>query len=79
MRVACKNRYHFITFMQMAVDDGGEGIILRKEGSLYEPGKSLSLLKVKVPLPSSAFLWVLCFFHSGGGGSNPAEGKPFFV
>ena len=35
-------------FVQNVVADGGEGIILRKCGSLYEPGRSYSLLKIKV-------------------------------
>jgi hypothetical protein len=35
-------------FIQNIVADGGEGIILRKCGSLYEPGRSFSLLKLKV-------------------------------
>lgn len=30
------------------VADGGEGLILRKHGSLYEHGRSLSLVKFKV-------------------------------
>eukprot|EP00026_Physarum_polycephalum_P001458 Phypoly_transcript_01460.p1 GENE.Phypoly_transcript_01460~~Phypoly_transcript_01460.p1 ORF type:complete len:826 (+),score=126.37 Phypoly_transcript_01460:385-2862(+) len=47
MRVACRSRYHLNDFMQLVVDEGGEGVILRKERSLYEHGKSLSLLKIK--------------------------------
>ena len=35
-------------FIQVIVPDGGEGIILRKCGSLYEHGRSFSLLKLKV-------------------------------
>lgn len=30
------------------IDNGGEGLVLRKPGSLYEYGRSASLLKLKV-------------------------------
>eukprot|EP00026_Physarum_polycephalum_P000813 Phypoly_transcript_00814.p1 GENE.Phypoly_transcript_00814~~Phypoly_transcript_00814.p1 ORF type:complete len:797 (+),score=105.00 Phypoly_transcript_00814:1557-3947(+) len=34
-------------FIQMIIDDGGEGIILRKVGSVYQHGRSRELLKLK--------------------------------
>eukprot|EP00026_Physarum_polycephalum_P004297 Phypoly_transcript_04315.p1 GENE.Phypoly_transcript_04315~~Phypoly_transcript_04315.p1 ORF type:complete len:712 (-),score=56.46 Phypoly_transcript_04315:8-2143(-) len=37
----------FRYFIQLITENGGEGIILRKRESLYEHGRSLSLLKVK--------------------------------
>lgn len=51
MRTACKNKTQFSYFMQNIVEEGGgEGLILRKARSVYEHGKSVSLLKLKVIL-----------------------------
>ena len=35
-------------FVSMIIEDGGEGVIMRRVGSLYEPGRSPSLIKLKV-------------------------------
>ena len=34
---------------QDIIEDGGEGVILRKVGSFYEHGRTSSLIKLKVP------------------------------
>lgn len=34
--------------LQHIIDNGGEGVILRKPKSLYEGGRSTSLIKLKV-------------------------------
>ena len=34
------------------IEDGGEGGILRRVGSFYEPGRTTTLLKLKVLHPS---------------------------
>eukprot|EP00026_Physarum_polycephalum_P004416 Phypoly_transcript_04435.p1 GENE.Phypoly_transcript_04435~~Phypoly_transcript_04435.p1 ORF type:complete len:688 (+),score=101.45 Phypoly_transcript_04435:123-2066(+) len=34
-------------FVQYVIDGGGEGVILQKRGSVYERGRSLSLIKLK--------------------------------
>ena len=44
-------------FIQMVIDDGGEGIIVRKVGSLYEHGRSKELLKLKVKN-------IICYTHT---------------
>ena len=41
---------HLNKVVQLVIEDGGEGVILRKIGSLYEQGRSQSLLKFKVHL-----------------------------
>jgi hypothetical protein len=50
---------------RLIIDDGGEGIILRKVHSLYEQGRSISLFKLKVslsfPLPPPSFSPSLLF------------------
>lgn len=35
--------------VEKIIKDGGEGVIMRRPGSLYERGRSNSLLKFKVP------------------------------
>lgn len=53
------------TFVQKIIEDGGEGIILQKGYSLYESGRSSSLLKLKVfTFPSSSLSFVLIFIKS---------------
>lgn len=39
------------------LEDGGEGIILRKPNSLYEHGKSQQLIKLKV------YYYYYCYFE----------------
>lgn len=48
MRVQCKGKLHLGTYLQSAIDTGGEGVVLQKKGSLYEPGRVDSLIKLKV-------------------------------
>lgn len=46
-QVKCKSPAHMEEFYQQILAAGGEGIMLRKSGSLYESGKSTTCLKVK--------------------------------
>ena len=39
--------------VKQIIADGGEGVILRKVGSRYEPGRTSSLYKLKVSIPAS--------------------------
>lgn len=48
MRMICKDEKHLGVTTQTIIDDGGEGVILRKVGSLYERGRNSSLVKLKV-------------------------------
>lgn len=44
----CKNKGHLIKATRQIMGKGGEGVILRRPNSLYEPGRSESLRKFKV-------------------------------
>eukprot|EP00026_Physarum_polycephalum_P000538 Phypoly_transcript_00539.p1 GENE.Phypoly_transcript_00539~~Phypoly_transcript_00539.p1 ORF type:complete len:959 (+),score=132.38 Phypoly_transcript_00539:57-2933(+) len=46
-RIKCKSNEHLSQFVQGVIDAGGEGVILRKMNSLYEHGRSRSLVKLK--------------------------------
>eukprot|EP00026_Physarum_polycephalum_P003234 Phypoly_transcript_03244.p1 GENE.Phypoly_transcript_03244~~Phypoly_transcript_03244.p1 ORF type:complete len:742 (+),score=88.29 Phypoly_transcript_03244:221-2446(+) len=46
-RVLCNGRAHLHLLVESIIENGGEGVILRKIGSLYESGRALSLLKLK--------------------------------
>eukprot|EP00026_Physarum_polycephalum_P001538 Phypoly_transcript_01540.p1 GENE.Phypoly_transcript_01540~~Phypoly_transcript_01540.p1 ORF type:complete len:1069 (+),score=95.14 Phypoly_transcript_01540:45-3251(+) len=46
-RIMCKNSKHLNTLVQGVIDDEGEGVIMRKVGSLYENGRSPNLIKLK--------------------------------
>lgn len=35
-------------FLSSIIEDGGEGVIMQRKGSLYEQGRSSSLVKLKV-------------------------------
>lgn len=48
MRVMCKDKFQLKLFVEKIINDSGEGVILRKRGSLYEHGRSPDLLKLKV-------------------------------
>jgi ATP-dependent DNA ligase len=48
MRVMCKNSTHLENAAQIVITDGGEGLILQRIGSLYERGRTSSLMKLKV-------------------------------
>ena len=44
----CEVKEHLWSTLDQIIKKGGEGVMLRKPGSLYESGRSNSLLKVKV-------------------------------
>lgn len=46
-RVLCENRHFLAKSSKNIIGDGGEGIILRQPGSLYEHGRSTQLIKLK--------------------------------
>lgn len=48
MRVTCFNDQHLKGIAEAILEDGGEGVILRKIGSKYEHGRTPSLVKLKV-------------------------------
>lgn len=48
MRVLCQNNKHVNELISGALEDGGEGVILRKVGSEYEHGRTSSLIKLKI-------------------------------
>jgi len=47
-RMLVMNDIHLQYFLQSVIEDGGEGAILRRINSLYEPGRSKLLVKLKV-------------------------------
>ena len=48
-RILCsKGTHHLKIAIRRILGNGGEGVILQKRGSLYEAGRSSSLLKLKV-------------------------------
>lgn len=47
-RLSCGQKQQLMRFVQAIIDDGGEGIIMRKLDSLYEQGRSKSVIKLKV-------------------------------
>lgn len=49
--------------MKKVVSEGGEGIVLRAEGSAYEHGRSRSMLKIKVQRDDEARIWSI---NAGG-------------
>lgn len=57
-RVMCQSNAHQHMFAQSIFNDGGEGLILRRFHSLYESGRTPSLIKLKVrtTLSTSTFL-----------------------
>jgi DNA ligase-1 len=44
----CTGQTHLNEYMQNILQEGGEGVMLRRPQSLYEPGRSKSLYKFKV-------------------------------
>lgn len=44
----CKSRSELQNAVKMILSNGGEGVILQKRKSIYESGRSTSLLKIKV-------------------------------
>jgi len=51
-RVFCLGKGHLNSLIQIVINDSGEGVILRQQGSLYEQGRTGSLIKLKV-LPTA--------------------------
>jgi len=47
-RLLCLDRLHMDKYTQEIIQSGGEGVVLRKPNSLYENGRSHSVLKYKV-------------------------------
>ena len=62
-RVMCVSAMHQQAFSQSIIDDEGEGVILRRCGSLYLHGRSRALIKLKVSflLLSSFPIWYCVF------------------
>jgi len=52
--IRCANKKYMQTYASMIIGNGGEGVILRKPSSLYEHGKSHSLLKFKAMIDMEA-------------------------
>lgn len=48
MRIKCSSSKQVKKMMENILSEGGEGVVLRKSGSLYSQGRSPSLLKLKV-------------------------------
>ena len=46
--IECKGYEHLHKYLSIIISNGGEGIMLRKNKSMYESGRSSTLLKVKV-------------------------------
>eukprot|EP00026_Physarum_polycephalum_P001467 Phypoly_transcript_01469.p1 GENE.Phypoly_transcript_01469~~Phypoly_transcript_01469.p1 ORF type:complete len:1107 (+),score=182.36 Phypoly_transcript_01469:326-3322(+) len=46
-RCLCKNKAHMRDAVKGVIENGGEGIIMRKVKSMYERGRTSSLLKIK--------------------------------
>ncbi len=44
----CQGKEHMIRYFNSIVSEGGEGIILRDQQAIYEPGRSNALRKLKV-------------------------------
>ena len=57
-RVLGQDDEHLKFVLQSVIDDGGEGAILRKVGSLFEHGRSTSLIKLKVFPPLSLLFFL---------------------
>ena len=47
-RVFCTSHLHLLSFLKEILKNEGEGVVLRKPKSFYEPGRSANLLKLKV-------------------------------
>jgi ATP-dependent DNA ligase len=50
-RAFCSTKQHLTLALQSQIDNGGEGVILRKPGSFYTHGRTALLLKLKVYFP----------------------------
>eukprot|EP00026_Physarum_polycephalum_P000178 Phypoly_transcript_00178.p1 GENE.Phypoly_transcript_00178~~Phypoly_transcript_00178.p1 ORF type:complete len:1068 (-),score=137.60 Phypoly_transcript_00178:3031-5769(-) len=49
-RLLCSKQTRINHVVEQIINDGGEGAILRKVGSFYDPGRSQSLLKLKTSI-----------------------------
>lgn len=58
MRLLCNSNEISDLILDNVVEHEGEGIILRKLGSIYEHGRSTSLVKIKV-VPSYDIYFIL--------------------
>jgi hypothetical protein len=69
-RVHCIVENMATSMMNQIIDEGGEGVILRKPNSLYHRGRTPALVKLKVyfstcrPSPLEKFLWTKCLFEN---------------
>jgi len=64
--IVCKSRAHLKAELDKALAKGGEGLMLRKPGSMYEHKRSKTLLKVKPSQDEEAKV----VGHEGGKGQN---------
>lgn len=62
-RLLCETGPQIQQMNELIIDKEGEGLILRKCGSLYEPGKSYSLLKLKVFVLFFIFIFYLFIYN----------------
>ena len=74
-RVLCASKKQLIKALKIILDEGGEGVILRRPGSKYEHGRSNHLFKLKVKLHlSSPFMpFVILYYLSLFKTSNTIE------
>ena len=63
-RVRVRDKHHLFAATRVILRDGGEGVILRRPNSLYERGRSTSLIKFKVFLFLFSFLFSFFFLLS---------------
>lgn len=63
MRMLCKGKGHLESSLQNILNSGGEGVVLQKKASLYKPGRSETVIKLKV-LSSNYISMLLVFTHS---------------
>jgi hypothetical protein len=62
----CKSKQHIFDLLKDIENKGGEGLMLRQPGSLYEPKRSSTLLKVKTFYDAEAVV----IDHVKGKGKN---------
>ena len=62
-RVLCKHTVHLRKLTEAVIDEGGEGVILRQVRSLYIPGRSPFLIKLKVLSIASLFCSIIKLIH----------------
>jgi ATP-dependent DNA ligase len=64
MRLLCFNRHQLSAFILKVTREGGEGLILRKPISVYEHGRTVHLLKLKVALSLRVYIVFYCTYLS---------------